>query len=178
VLPKVRTTVKADFHVERVKFLRRPENHSLALHWDEYLEDLLEICRPPTTRASDPISMGEFLRRHQELLVGRITYWHGDIEREAIVRVLRNFRFVSETYDLVIPMSATRRAVADLAILVTMYVVAARGLDEMYGFGKTLEALPRAPVKKLRNGMRNGKRTVSVTPVAAARSRTRRPARR
>jgi hypothetical protein len=154
VVPRTRTTVKADFHVERVKFLRRPDNRSLARHWDEYVEDLLEICRPPSTRASSPISMGEFLRRHQELLVSRITYWHGDIEREAIIRILRNFRFVSETYDLVIPASATRRAVADLAILVTMWVVASRGLDEMYGLGKTLEALPRAK----KNGVRNGAR--------------------
>lgn len=162
-VPRTRTTVKADFHVERVKFLRRHENHSLALHWDEYVEDLLEICRPPSTRASDPLSMGEFLRRNQELLVSRITYWHGAVEREEIVRILRNFRFVSETYDLVIPASATRRAVADLAILVTMWVVAMRGLDEMYGLGKTLEAEPgrngASAAKK--NGAKNASRAVA-----------------
>ena len=56
--------MKADFSVERVKFLRRPENRRLARHWNEYLEDLLEICRPPTHRIAEPLSMGEFLRRH------------------------------------------------------------------------------------------------------------------
>jgi hypothetical protein len=185
VVPRTRTTVKADFHIERVKFLRRPENHALALHWDEYVEDLLEICRPPSTRASDPLSMGEFLRRHQELLVSRIIYWHGDIERDAILRILRNFRFVSETYDLVIPVSATRRAVADLAILVTMWAVALRGLDEMYGLGKTLEAEPRAVPRTSdsgsRNGARNGARSSRngvISTAAAARIRGRRPTRR
>ena len=44
----------ADFHVERVKFLRRPENRSLALYWNEYLEDLLEICKPPSGRIAEP----------------------------------------------------------------------------------------------------------------------------
>ena len=67
VTPRFRTTVKADFSVERVKFLRRPENRRLALHWNEYLEDLLEICKPPSARIAEPLSMGEFLRRHQEL---------------------------------------------------------------------------------------------------------------
>jgi hypothetical protein len=184
VEPRTRTAVKADFHVERVKFLRRPENHALALHWDEYVEDLLEICRPPSTRITAPLSMGEFLRRHQELLVSRILYWHGDIEREAILRILRNFRFVSETYDLVIPASATRRAVADLAILVTMWVVASRGLDEMYGLGKTAEAVPRHVLKlgdtgngARRHGVRHRARN-GVTPAAAARTRPRRPSRR
>jgi hypothetical protein len=135
VQPRFRPTVKADFSQERVKFLRRPENHTLALFWNEYLEDLLEICRPASPSMVDSLSMGEFLRRHQELLLSRVTYWHGDIDREAILRLLRNFKFVSETYGLVIPSSATRRAVADLSILVTMWVVARRGIDELYGEG-------------------------------------------
>jgi len=175
VQPRTRTTVKADFHVERVKFLRRPENHSLALHWDEYVEDLLEVCRPPSTRIANTLSMGEFLRRHQELLVSRVIYWHGDIERDMIVRQLRNFRFVSETYDLVIPASATRRAVADLAILLTMWVVAARGLDEMYGLAKTPPIAAKA-AKKL-NGAHHAaaksgvRKLTSGAKSAAARSR-------
>ncbi|MBK9071980.1 MAG: hypothetical protein IPL79_13395 [Myxococcales bacterium] len=135
VAPRFRTAVKADFSVERVKFLRRPANRALAQFWNEYLQDLLEICRPPSVRMMSPLSMGEFLRRHQELIVSRVLYWHGDIEREQLTRVLRNFRFVSETYGLVIPLSQTRRAVADVAILVAMWACAARGIDSMYGEG-------------------------------------------
>ena len=127
--------VKADFSVERVKFLRRPENNQLARHWNEYLEDLLAIGKPPSVRIAVPLSMSEFLRRHQELLVTRAVYWHGDIAREEIERVLLNLRFVAETYGLVVPQSATRRAVADLAILVTLWACATRGMDSMYGEG-------------------------------------------
>lgn len=133
VVPRFRTAVKADFSVERVKFLRRPENIQLARHWNEFLEDLLSIGKPPSVRIAEPLSMSEFLRRHQELLVTRAVYWHGDIAREEIERVLRHLRFVAETYGLVVPSSATRRAVADLAMLVTLWACACRGVDSMYG---------------------------------------------
>jgi len=133
VSPRFRTTVKADFSVERVKFLRRPENRRLAHHWNEYLEDLLEICRPATHRIAQPLSMGEFLRRHQELLLTRVVYWHGDVSRDEVARVLRDLRFVSETYGLVIPASMARRATADLAILVSLWACADRGVDGMFG---------------------------------------------
>jgi hypothetical protein len=147
VEPRFPGAIKADFSVDRVKFLRRRENRMLALHWNEYLEDLLEVCRPPSVRIAEPLSMGEFLRRHQELLVSRVVHWHGDVQRAEIERVLRNLRFVSETYGLVVPSAATRRAVADLAILVTMWVCATRGIDDMYGE-------PR-PAAKPRNGARH-----------------------
>ncbi len=160
VQPRSPATVTADFSVERVKFLRRPENHALALHWDEYLEDLLEVCRPPSTRIATALSMGEFLRRHQELLVARVVYWHGEIEREAILRILRNFRFVSETYALVIPASATRRAVADLSILLTLWAAASCGVDEMYGDGPSVPAPAKPGAKNgAKPGAKNGART-------------------
>lgn len=148
VAPRFRTTVKADFSVDRVKFLRRPENRRLALHWNEYLEDLLEICKPPSVRFTQPLSMGEFLRRHAELLMTRVVYWHGDVNRDEVARVLRDFRFVSETYGLVIPASMSRRALADLSILISLWSCADRGVDPMFG---ATGAFPRAgDVKKRR----------------------------
>ena len=133
VTPRFRTTVKADFSVERVKYLRRPDNTRLAGHWNEYLEDLLEICKPPSVRIAQPLSMGEFLRRHAELLMTRVVYWHGDVNRDEVARVLRDLRFVCETYGLVIPASMSRRALADLAIIVSLWACADRGVDPMFG---------------------------------------------
>jgi hypothetical protein len=135
VRPRFRVTVKAQFSVARAQFLRRPENWDLAVYWDDYLGDLLEICRPRSTRATDALSMGEFLRRHQDLLVSRVTYWHGTIEREQVLRLLRNFRFVAETYGLVIPAPGSRRALADLSMLLALWAAADRGVGEMYGSG-------------------------------------------
>jgi hypothetical protein len=133
VQPRFPITVRADFSVDRVKFLRRPENRNLAHHWNEYLEDLLEICKPPSSRLVEPLSMGEFLRRHQELLVTRVVYWHGDVHRNEVARVLRDLRFVSETYGLVIPASASRRALADLAIVISLWACSDRGVNPMFG---------------------------------------------
>lgn len=156
VSPRFRTTVKADFSVERVKFLRRPENRRLARHWNEYLEDLLEICKPPSVRIAEPLSMGEFLRRHQELLLTRVVYWHGDISRDEVGRVLRDMRFVSETYGLVIPASMSRRALADLAILVSIWACSQRGVDSMFG---SPGSDPRPELKSSRSARRkNGRK--------------------
>ncbi len=135
VKPRFRVTVKAQFSVERAQFLRRPENWDLAVHWDDYLGDLLEICRPRSSRGNDALSMGEFLRRNQDLLVSRVTYWHGAVEREAVLRLLRNFRFVAETYGLVIPVAGSRRALADLSMLLALWAAADRGVGGMYGAG-------------------------------------------
>ncbi|HET6612741.1 MAG TPA: hypothetical protein VFG83_12165 [Kofleriaceae bacterium] len=133
VKPRFRVPIKAQFSVERAQYLRRPENADLARDWDDYLGDLLEICRPRSARAIADLSMGEFLRRHQGMLVERVRYWHGDISSDDVTRLLRNFRFVAETYGLVIPASGTRRALIDLAVLLGMWSAAARGVEPMYG---------------------------------------------
>ena len=133
VMPRFRVVVKAQFSVERAQFLRRSTNAHLAEYWDAYLEDLLEICRPRNSRSTAALSMGEFLRRHQELLVSRLLYWHGDVERDSAIRLLRNFRFVAETYALCIPAAATRRAIADLSMLMALWAASDKGIGDMYG---------------------------------------------
>ena len=149
VQPRFPVTVRADFTVDRVKQLRRPENLGLARHWNEYLEDLLEICKPPSSRLVDPLSMGEFLRRHQELLVTRVVYWHGDVHRNEVARVLRDMRFVSETYGLVIPASASRRTLADLAMIVALWACSDRGVNPMFGAaGAEARVVPKKRPRK------------------------------
>ncbi len=133
VKPRFRVPFAAQFSVERAQFLRRPENADLAAYWDDYLGDLLEICRPRSSRAAYDLSMGEFLRRHQETLVARLRYWHGDVERDAVTRLLRNFRFVAETYGLVIPAAGARRALVDMSMLLGMWAASKDGVGDMYG---------------------------------------------
>jgi hypothetical protein len=133
VRPRSRAPMRADFSLARVRTLRRRESRSLATHWDEYLGDLLSICRPRDHRMVEPLSMGEFLRRHQDAIVSRVLFWHGDVSPAQVARLLRQFRFVAETYGLVIPRDASRGAVVDLAILAALWVAATRGVGEMYG---------------------------------------------
>jgi hypothetical protein len=131
VKPRYRVPVKAMFSVQRAHFLRRPENASLAKNWDAYLEDLLQICKPRSGRKSG-LSMGEFLRRYQDLLVSQVLYWHGHLDRDEVARLLKNFRFVAETYGLIVPTSDTRRALVDLSILLAFWAASNHGVGSMY----------------------------------------------
>lgn len=137
VRPKFRTPATARFSVERARFLRRPENASLAKHWDDYLADLMEICTPRSSRAAGSMPMGQFLRKHQQLLVDRVCYWHGDVPRADVERLLRNFRFVADTYMMHIPASATRRATVDMAMLLAFWAASTSGINSMYGWDDT-----------------------------------------
>ncbi len=152
VVPRFRVAIQADFSAARVRFLRRAENRELSAHWNDYLEDLLEICRPPSPRQSQPLSMGEFLRRHQKMLVQRATFWHGGVSALAVGRLLRNFRVVAETYGLVVPMSISRRALADIAMLTALWASSAAGLAALYG-------VPKPPKKKKRRKKKPTRRT-------------------
>jgi hypothetical protein len=133
VKPRFRVPMRADFSVDRVRYLRRQENHGLAVHWDEYLGDLMEVCRPRSSRMANALSMGEFLRRNQELISSRLEHWHGYVDRRDLDRLLQNFRFVAETYGLVIPSASARRALADISILATFWACASGGVGPIYG---------------------------------------------
>ena len=77
--------------------------------------------------------MGEFLRRHQELLVARVIYWHGAGERaggRARAAQLPLRRRDLRPGD---PANLTRRALADLSILLAMWAASDHGVGEMYG---------------------------------------------
>jgi hypothetical protein len=104
-------------------------------------------------------------------------FWHGDIGREAVLRVLRDLRFVSETYGLVIPASASRRAVADLAILITLWAAASRGVDKMYGLAAREKSNGRAATNGYARGLRaangRGGRRRHLRRALAARRRLR-----
>lgn len=124
VRPRTRRRARASFSVHRARELRRAEHRTFALSWDEYLGDLLDICRPRTPLQIEPLTLGELLRRNGEMLIGRVAHWHGAIERAPVERVLHNLRFVADTYGMVVPAGEARRALADLAILLALWVTA------------------------------------------------------
>jgi hypothetical protein len=136
LVPRGRARMRADFSVARVRYLRRPAHRGLAIHWDEYVGDLVEICRPRSDRMLKPLSMAEFLRRNKELITARVSYWHGDITGADLSRLLEYYRFVAETYGLVVPASGVRQAVIDVAVLATLWTTARRGIGSIYGEGE------------------------------------------
>jgi len=133
VVPRFRVQLRARFSLARARFLRRPENRDLARQWNEYLEDLLNVCTPRTPLSERVISLGEFLRRHEGMIVDQVAYWHGKAPRRALVKVLENMRFVADTHGLVVRHDDEKRTIAGLTALLTLWAVRRGGVGPVYG---------------------------------------------
>ncbi len=132
VVPQFRITTKAKFSVARAKFLRRPENRLLARLWDKYVEDLLNLCRPRTVLSRKVFSLGEFLRRHQWMIIEQVGYWHGKVERNGVNKILNNMHFVSDTYGLVIREEDEKRTIAGITTILTLWAANEYGTGGVY----------------------------------------------
>jgi hypothetical protein len=132
LLPNFRVQVKARFSVARAQFLRKRENRTFAQQWDEYLSDLLKLCKPRTPLSENVISLGEFLRRHGGMIVDQIVYWHGKIRRQAAEKLLRNMRFVADTHGLVVHRDDEKRVIAGLAAILTLWASSKYGVGPVY----------------------------------------------
>lgn len=130
VRPQFTTFTRANFSIERALFLRRPENRLLALHWDQYLEDLLEICDKPTSR-KPALTFNRFIRRHGETIVERLAYWHGDVTKHQVRKIIKNFSFVANTYGLLV--TDENQALVDINILIAFWAASSRGIESLYG---------------------------------------------
>lgn len=133
VIPKFRAKTKAHFSLRHARYLRRPENHQFATHWDEYFTDLSSICTPRTPRSERVLSLGELLRRHQTMICDQIVFWHGSVKRERVAKILRNFRFVAETYDLVVRQDEEKRAISAITALLALWAASRFGVGTVYG---------------------------------------------
>jgi hypothetical protein len=132
VAPRFRVQTRAHVSIARARFLRRPENRDFARQWDIYVEDLLVICRPRTPLSSNVLSLGEFLRRHGGMIVDQVAFWHGAVERRRAEKVLRNLRFVADTYGLIIHEEDEKRALAGMTSLLTLWAGGRYGVTTVY----------------------------------------------
>jgi hypothetical protein len=133
VIPRFRVRSKARLGLKQARYLRRPENRALATHWDEYFNDLTQICTPRTPRSERVFPMGELLRRHGAMLRAQVAYWHGSVRREQVDKILRNYRFIAETYDLVVRKDEEKKAIVALTTIVTLWAAGKFGVDEVHG---------------------------------------------
>jgi hypothetical protein len=131
VVPRFRPASKAQFSLARARALRK--NRRLAERWDDYLGDLLAICRPRTSRISKAISLGEFIRRHGAMMLESIDYWHGSVEVRSVRNILNNLHFVADTYGLIIHEDDEKRAIASITALLTLWTAAEFGVRQVYG---------------------------------------------
>jgi hypothetical protein len=132
LVPRGRVRTRAKFSLERARYLRRKSNREFARLWDEYVNDLLAICRPRTPQSTRNISLGEFLRRHESMILEQLDFWHGDINRVAARRVLDRMHFVADTYGLIIPEDDEKRAIAAIGIILGLWAAAEYGVGPIY----------------------------------------------
>jgi hypothetical protein len=133
VIPRYRVKTKAHFSLERARYLRRPENRAFASLWDEYFTDLSHICTPRTPRAGNVFSMGELLRRHGAMIREQIVFWHGDVTLEQVGKIMRNMKFIADTYDLVVRRGDEKRAVAAITANLAFWAASRFGIGKVYG---------------------------------------------
>lgn len=132
VLPKFRVHTKARFSIARAQYLRRPENRRLARFWDQYLADLMTIAKPRTSLSRQVISLGEFLRRHERMIVSQVDHWHGAVDRRRALKILKNLHFVADTYGLVIHDEDEKRAIAGITSILTLWATSRYGSPKVY----------------------------------------------
>jgi hypothetical protein len=135
VIPRYRVKTKAHFSLERARFLRRPENRAFATYWDEYFTDLSHICTPRTSRTGNVLSMGELLRRHGAMIREQIAFWHGGVTQEQAGKIMRNMKFVADTYDLVVRKEDEKRALTAITANLALWASSRFGIGEVYGNG-------------------------------------------
>lgn len=136
LVPRGRVRTRAKFSLARARFLRRKANRDFARLWDVYVNDLLTLCKPRTARSRRVISLGEFFRRHEAMLLDQVDYWHGAVDRSAAKRILDNFHFVADTYGLVIDAEAEKRAIAGISVILGLWAAGQYGVNEVYTLPK------------------------------------------
>jgi hypothetical protein len=141
LIPHKRTPTRARFSLERARHLRDPENRGLAQLWDVYVEDLIALCRDKEPRGGRAVSLGRFIRRHSEMILDQLAAWHGKIDRDAADRVLKQMRFVADTYGLVIRQSGEKRALSAMSMILALWSAGEFGVEPLYR---------KVPVRKLR----------------------------
>jgi hypothetical protein len=129
---KFKPRTKAKFSLEKARYVMRDSNRLLAEKWDTYFNDLITMCRPRTSHITRSISFPEFLRRHDKLLIEEVANWHGQPTYEELKKILKNMRFVSEVYNLVIHTEDQKKTLVDLAALLMMYACGKYGMDPIY----------------------------------------------
>ena len=132
VVPRTRVRTRARFSLARARYLRKPEHRRLAKLWDGYLADLLNLCRPRTALSARVISMGEFFRRYDAMILDQVAFWHGAADRQAAQKVLRNMHFVADTYGLVIHALDEKRAIAGISSILALWAAAQGRVERFY----------------------------------------------
>jgi len=150
VIPRFRVATRTHISLARARHLRRAENRDLARLWDEYVRDLVAICRSRTPLSENVISMGTFLRRHEKAILYHVDYWHGQMDRRRARRILKHMHFVADTLGMVVHEQDETSAIAAVTAILTLWAAA------KYGTAPVYDPPPPPRRRKARRGKRRG----------------------
>ena len=78
------------------------------------------------------ISLGEFLRRYEKMILDQVDLWHGWLVRSQAKRILSYMHFVADTYGLVIHDEDEKRAIAGITAILTLWAASEYGVSPVY----------------------------------------------
>lgn len=132
LIPKFKVTTRAKFTPVKAKYLMYDKNEDLAKKFDQYTNDLINICNPRTKLSYNFITFSEFLRRNEQNLIRRVANWHGEPTYSELKKILSNMKFVADVYDLIVPEDEEKKAAIDVASLLMMYACGKYGMTPIY----------------------------------------------
>ncbi|NJD22741.1 MAG: hypothetical protein FIA82_08765, partial [Melioribacter sp.] len=129
LVPKFKAITHAQFTPEKAKLLMYDKNEDIANKWDQYTNDLINICKPRTKLSQNIITFSEFLRRNEQNLIKRVANWHGEPTYSELKKILSNMKFIADVYDFIIPEDEEKRAAIDISSLLMMYSCGKYGMN-------------------------------------------------
>jgi hypothetical protein len=132
LIPKFKVTTRAKFTPAKAKFLMYDKNEDVANKFDQYTNDLINICNPRTKLSFNFITFLEFLRRNEKNLVKRVAHWHGEPTYSELKKILTNMKFIADVYDLIVHEDDEKRAAIDVASILMMYSCGKYGMNPIY----------------------------------------------
>lgn len=132
LIPQFRVSTKAAFTLVHARYVMDSRNKQLSKKWDTYFNDLITICHPRHANTTHLISFRDFLRRYEKLLVNQVAFWHGTPTLRELKKILNNFQFMADVYDLVIHADEQKKALIDLSSILMMYACGKYGMDPIY----------------------------------------------
>ncbi len=132
LIPKFKVTTRAKFTTIKAKYLMYDKNEDLANKFDQYTNDLINICNPRTKLSFNFITFSEFLRRNEKNLIKRVEQWNGEPTYSELKKILTNMKFVADVYDLIVHEDDEKRAAIDVASILMMYSCGKYGMNPIY----------------------------------------------
>ncbi len=132
LIPNFKAKTYAKFTPKKAQILMYSQNKDLALHWEEYFNDLTIFTTPLNDKISEFIDFSNFVKKYENVLIKKTAFWHGSVPADELKKILNNLEFVAEIYNLVILPKNEIKVLLDVSSLLMMYACGHFGMAKFY----------------------------------------------